>query len=1206
MLNNSPLLSLSNILPAMIKRRYAAQSLPRHTAIGLLDIDSKGQLQKDMTKDKSTDLCRILFDNLLCDKEFINARAKLLGIGNKRPMDTFETSTDGVTNQTVDIINQMRDKDWNLQYATSFHLKDIYWCTSFCISTFAESQNYPFYDAIVRWAEELCFSYHLLNRGKSTNSRDELSVIQEKEVYSFPLSSLSIDYLPSNLHKPSDVEDGVKSLLATTDAWTTIGNRNTRETTDVLLNESSFIKPRRKEQRRKSIGNPQENEVSPLAKILKIDINELRTSISLGHSFLSLARFVQSNSSNYEKSNRSSSVVSCANAIQCSCLMKAIAILACSATTLETIMSVGNLDEDDLDETVATTFDPTTLLQLFAVKREDANPLFSIAGIISADAWFSLGKLVNETCDTDVSDHIMGMCFERVLLILRSPKWNTLSHRAVQLSCESLLAPVTTLKCLLQSNAMHALGVYFYEQGAFVQAGEHLDKAARFRRQMLEELSQDCTIVDPSNLAKQRNYLVTSPQELSEKAFVNVFKYSVAHARAHLPRGAFEMKELELNVSLTLEYCALNEHARQKFFEALALFQEALILRTIHVGKLSLDVASLHFNIGVVHDDLEQYDSAISRYHESLRIRLDQRNKVTSPSLIAELDDSILLTLKCMGRVYETVRDYDNAICCYVKVTELLSTKLRSHQDQVDAFDTIGLRLGLAVPVPTIILDDLDSKIGFQMMNRRDLCHFFVPNLTKRRGRSSAPKLMKELSKIHTNVIDLVHAKKQLNWNNEYGSTRSKSPGFSSLLASLSSTFKAGRDAFETSLMRSSFYLGQLKLDQTQYEEASGHFETALRSKWALDPASQTSDSDSDFSRTSSSRRHQDKMVPDENDPGEGQLYYALGICNAAVDDHERAVRCFLTALRHLRKNIRTIDSLEVARVLLDCATSYYYLRNFEQSISFYSECLRILKSIGEEEEKDPFRRGVVVYCLVVAKVAVDFDSEISNLLNEAQNLMSGSHDKTILAYMQFLTAVGLHKAASQVPVRLRSITSISSSSLGLDGGLSWRAMCMNAMNLFDQVKNECWFELSEGVEELDEEVKHLPLSGHICFMKGQVCELLGRADQALQSFQDAAHYYRIACGNENLYVASVLHRMGLCSQSDNDALGYFNEALSIRKIHLGVNSRRVSETLFSSAVVLARLNRYAASMERYHEALRIQMIDSQDSNDVARTLTGE
>ena len=46
----------------MIKRRYAAQSLARHTAIGLLDIDSKGQLQKDATKDKYTDLCRFLFN----------------------------------------------------------------------------------------------------------------------------------------------------------------------------------------------------------------------------------------------------------------------------------------------------------------------------------------------------------------------------------------------------------------------------------------------------------------------------------------------------------------------------------------------------------------------------------------------------------------------------------------------------------------------------------------------------------------------------------------------------------------------------------------------------------------------------------------------------------------------------------------------------------------------------------------------------------------------------------------------------------------------------------------------------------------------------------------------------------------------------------------------------------------------------------------
>ena len=71
-------------------------------------------------------------------------------------------------------------------------------------------------------------------------------------------------------------------------------------------------------------------------------------------------------------------------------------------------------------------------------------------------------------------------------------------------------------------------------------------------------------------------------------------------------------------------------------------------------------------------------------------------------------------------------------------------------------------------------------------------------------------------------------------------------------------------------------------------------------------------------------------------------------------------------------------------------------------------------------------------------------------------------------------------------------------------------------------------------------------------------------------------------------------------------AIGYFNEALSIRKNLLGSNDHLVAETLYSSAVVLARLSRYEASMERYHEALRIQMNDSQDSNEVARTLAGK
>ena len=479
-----------------------------------------------------------------------------------------------------------------------------------------------------------------------------------------------------------------------------------------------------------------------------------------------------------------------------------------------------------------------------------------------------------------------------------------------------------------------------------------------------------------------------------------------------------------------------------------------------------------------------------------------------------------------MGHVYKIINDFDNSICCYVKAIELVTKKYVSYLEHADEWAKMGLRLGLSVPVPTIIFDEMKASAGnasckphFQMMNKKELCHVFEPKIGKRRSRSTISKLKKEFTKLHTTVIELTNEKKQNAWDSESGSSKMKLPGSSLLLASLSSTFKTGGDAFESALMRSSFALGRIRLDQMRYEEAADHLETCLRSKWVLDPSS-SSDSDSDFSRKSRSSRNKQVKTFEEDNPEEGQIYYALGICNAALDDHERAVRCFLTSMRYLRRSSKKVDSLEVARVLFDCATSHYYLCNFDQAVSLYSECLRILKSFEENEDDSrstndsmeilsSFRLGIVLYCLVVAKAAIDFDSDASNLLNEAQILLSGCSDKIILAYMEFLTGLFLHHAASQVPNRLRSITRITPTGLSLDDGLSWHEMCQSALNLLEQVKNECYFDPLEGVED-SEEIKHLPLSGHICFKKGQVYELIESTDQALNSYVDAANFYRI------------------------------------------------------------------------------------------------
>mmetsp|Transcript_22415 Transcript_22415/g.48576 ORF Transcript_22415/g.48576 Transcript_22415/m.48576 type:complete len:1615 (+) Transcript_22415:1-4845(+) len=1161
-------------------------------------------------------------------------------------------------------------------------MKDIEWCASFCgtdhkkdsersnqhnekdecgASSFSECLN-----AMTKWKEELIASFRvLLDGGKLTIFENPVNVskvisLSEDEELATQLAQLALCYDDAkDDESPGTREscvDDAKSLLSTEDAWT-MKDDSTQIFQEEPSNEFSSPRPPRKGRRKRNDQKDRSAATTSLARILNIDINDLRTATSVGRGLLGLAEFSQyllDKETFNEEPKDSSAVTSRLQQLQSSCLKNAIGVLSCTATTLGYILSssLDKLDEDDLDETVVMkkahsnrkkSFGPAALLQLFAMTREASKPLLSVAGILSADAWFSLGKLVSKL-DANALEVLLS--FERALLILNSPQTISLNKPALDLLCETLLSPLSQYKNYLQSNINHSIGVCSYEQGDFDRAAEYLDKSSRFRRKMLDDLrGQDGENDDHADgLSKLFNAVVggmksnlASPVSMSEELFTNVFKYSIYHGCKQLPREKFAVDELERSLSLTLEYSALTQHAGQKYQMALSFFQESLILRTMHVGKHSLDVASLHFNMGVVYDDLDQHDQAISRYHESLRIRLDQMNKATSPAFISELEDSVLLTLKCMGHVYKLIHDMDNAICCYVKAWEMVNKKFSAYQEYADEWSKMGLRLGLAVPVPTVIFDEMKASIDnenwkthFQMMNKKELCHVFEPRTPKRRSRSTVSKLKRELARIHSTVMDLVHERKQNNWDNESGSMRTKLPGSSSLLlASLSSTFKTGGDAFEAALMRSSFCLGRMRLEQMRYEEAADYLETALRSKWVLDPAS-SSDSDSDFSLKSMSSRKQQTKVMDEDNPEEGQIYYSLGICNAALDDHERAVRCFLTAMRYLRRSLRRVDSLEVARVLFDCATSHYYLCNFEQSVSLYEECLRILKSYDIPSEEDDeeiapspkdatttpsprevakrnrFRRGIVLYCLVMAKAAIDFDAEASNLLNEAQMLLSSCNDQIILAYMEFLTGLFLHHAASQVPIRLRSITRISSTGISLNDGLSWNEMCQSALTLLEQVKNECWFDPLQEVEDSDE-VRHLPLSGHICFTKGQVYELIDSVDQALNSYVDAANFYRIACGDENMYVASVLHRMGMiCSlRTEYHALGYFNEALSIRKNLLGGNDHLVAETLYSSAIVLARLNRYEASMERYHEALRIQMADSQDSNEVARTLAG-
>lgn len=486
------------------------------------------------------------------------------------------------------------------------------------------------------------------------------------------------------------------------------------------------------------------------------------------------------------------------------------------------------------------------------------------------------------------------------------------------------------------------MGVCLYEAGIFDRSERCLNDATVLRRKLLgqlrnlppqtpDESSEGILASFSNNVA---SYFFSSPQAISADVLSNVMEFCVNRCCNLLPHKVIEKSEaddLELSLSLTLEYSALTHHANQSYQKALAGFQESLILRSIHVGKNSLDIASLHFNTGVVHDDLEQYHQAINRYHESLRIRLNHLKKAPAGES-SDIEDSVLLTLKCMAHVYKLLDDLDNAIAFHIKALLLLKSKVSRHIDPVDKWQIMGMRFGLMIPSPTVIFDEMrkDSFSGgawkrhFQTINKKILSHTFIESDVK--PNKSLIKLEKELSKMHSMIVALIQKKKHTtrtlpqspqNMHSHHSSRLAKvsiSPASSVTLDTLPKS-ELG-NLFDTALMSSSFCLGRSRMNSSRFDEAVDQFEIALRTKWALDPAlSGDSDSSASSSRISSVRSQVGSKNMSEDEPEEGQLYYALGLANAMLDDHERAVRCFITSLRYLRRTLRMVDSLEVARV---------------------------------------------------------------------------------------------------------------------------------------------------------------------------------------------------------------------------------------------------------------------------------------------------
>jgi hypothetical protein len=162
---------------------------------------------------------------------------------------------------------------------------------------------------------------------------------------------------------------------------------------------------------------------------------------------------------------------------------------------------------------------------------------------------------------------------------------------------------------------------------------------------------------------------------------------------------------------------------------------------------------------------------------------------------LAELESSIVLTLRCMGNLYRQLYDPTNAIGCHLKAIELLKEKLKrmATETSIALYQGTDGDLGfgkgtgettLTLPLPKIILEEMRS--GDKVMDTAELSKSALSEVESADSREQS-KLRKEIASLYSTVVTLVNDRKQLSGPVKIASGRSGYASSSSYSSAASS-----------------------------------------------------------------------------------------------------------------------------------------------------------------------------------------------------------------------------------------------------------------------------------------------------------------------------------------------------------------------------------------------------------------------------------
>ena len=526
---------------------------------------------------------------------------------------------------------------------------------------------------------------------------------------------------------------------------------------------------------------------------------------------------------------------------------------------------------------------------------------------------------------------------------------------------------------------------------------------------------------------------------------------------------------------------------------------------------------------------------------------------------------------------------------------------------------------------------------------------------------------------------------------NILSSNRAKSSTFSSnkSVGSLSrSTYLWSRGASgeedyddESILLTAAYNLGKLYMHFGQFESSIEFLEHCLRTLWAVNSTDGSSgaysDSDDDddgdyYSEMSSSfgsssdgrsgqqprRKHRRRRSSSLSKRKirhqsaaemieEGAIFHLMAKAHAALSDHHRAVRCFVTGLRHYRSDYNS-DDWKLAGALYDCGLSYWRLEEYTAAQKCWSDCLVHLDDVndvahlkGKGALVRKTRLANVLYNLAASNCALGKyeDDSTMQYLDEASAIYRGlyveregapeahqvGHCYFYLALIQYKHACSARNKvfATVAPLKMDSIEGqeivISQDSSSVMSGpddqsnvttdkqrsKDWGRKLKDALDYLTKAQNiyDSHLDILDQSEikanrfvKVDKKdlwgIFH-PMQAHISHLSGLIYDKLGLFDKATKEYASALRLSNILYGPSNVHSASLLHRMGVlfgAMEHYGTALKCYGDSLTMRKEVLGLNHEATADTLFDLAGLHAHLDEYEAAIKAYDDCLKIRM----------------